>query len=149
MNRFDIHIQTLPKAEQLNTFKFMSFGFNPPVAVRSFQMLINIWLKCFLTPKGSDPTNLKYGTNFTRLLGSNVTPRDARDVIIIAIEDCNNQIKTIQARDTTLSITERLLSATLVEFSIDNTAPGINAKVELKNVANQRLLLNLPDFATV
>jgi hypothetical protein len=127
----------------------MSFGYNPPVGVRGLQMLVNIWLKCFLTPKGSDPVNLSYGTDFTRLIGSNVTPEDARDVVLLAIQDCNAQIKAFQAKDTSLTATERLATCVLIEYTIDNTAPGFTAKVDLKNVANERLVVNLPAGATI
>ena len=112
-------------------------------------MLINMWLKCFLTPRGSDPINLNYGTDFTKLIGSNVRPEDARDIVILAITDCNNQINTFQARDTTLTFTERLGSCKLVNFTVDESGPGFTAYVEMKNQANERLILNLPNLATV
>lgn len=146
---YDLHFQTLPQAEQRDTFKFMSFGFEATLGVKGFQMLINIWLKCYLTPRGSDPSNLKYGTDFTKLIGSNVRPLDARDVVAVAIEDCNRQILAIQAIDTTLTATERLASCKLVQFVVDESAPGFTATVEIKNQANERLILNLPDLATV
>lgn len=146
---YDLHFQTLPQAEQRDTFKFMSFGFEATLGVKGFQMLINIWLKCYLTPRGSDPSNLKYGTDFTKLIGSNVRPLDARDVVVVAIEDCNRQILAIQAIDTTLTATERLANCKLVQFVVDESAPGFTATVEIKNQANERLILNLPDLATV
>jgi hypothetical protein len=146
---YDIHIQTLPEADQRKTFKFMSFGFESTLGVKGFQMLINMWLKCFLTPRGSAPINLKYGTDFTKLIGSNVSPLDARDVVQLAVDDCNRQLTAIQAIDTTLTATERLASCNLVQFVVDNSAPGFTATVEIKNQANERLVLNLPDLATV
>jgi hypothetical protein len=112
-------------------------------------MLINGWLKCFLTPKGSDPIDLRYGTDFTKLIGSNIRPIDARDIVVLAIEDCNNQLATFQAIDTTLTSTERLSSCKLIQFTVDNSAPGFTATVEIKNQASERLVLNLPDLATV
>jgi hypothetical protein len=149
MARFDIHIQTLPQAEQRSTFKFMSWGFTGSVAVKGLQMLVNDWLKCFLTPRGSDPIDLEYGTVFTGLIASNVRPQDARDITLLAIEQCNTQMVSFQKGDTTLTSSERLASAALINFVIDNSAPGFSATVELKNQAGEKLLFNLPAFATV
>jgi len=148
-HRFDVHIQALPAAEQRDTFKFMSFGYVGSVGVKGFQMLINIWLKCFLTPRGSDPFDLNYGTPFTSLVASNVTPQDARDVVILAIDQCNAQVVAFQKADTTLTATERLASGVLTNFVIDNSGPGFSATVELKNQAGERLAFNLPIYATV
>ena len=147
-NRFDIHIQALPQAEQKSTFKFMSWGFVGSIGVKGLQMLINDWLKCFLTPRGSDPVDLAYGTVFTNLIASNVPVQDARDVTLLAIEQCNSQIAAFQKGDTTLTSSERLGSATLTGFVIDNSAPGFSATVELRNQARERLAFNLPAFAT-
>lgn len=147
--RYDIHIQTLPRAQQQATFKFMSFGFDSTLGVKGFQMLINVWLKCFLTPRGSDPSNLRYGTDFTKLIGSNISPQDARDVVVLSIQDCNKQITTIQSVDNTLTASEKLANCVLTSYVIDKSAPGFTATVEIRNFANERLVLNLPNLATV
>lgn len=144
MPRFDIHFQALTEQEQIDTFKFVSFGYNPAIAVKGFQMLINHWLKCFLTPRGSDPSDLLYGTDFTKLIGSNVSLSDGRDVTAVAIDQCNEQIFAFQANDLTLTATERLASAELTNYVEDASAPGFHAYVELKNQANERLVLNIP-----
>ncbi len=146
--RYDVHFQTLPQAEQRDTFKFMSFGFVGSLGVKGLQQLINIWLKCFLTPRGSDPTDLAYGTVWTGLVASTMRPQDARDVTLLAIEQCNSQLVAFQKGDTTLTPSERLASATLISFIIDNSAPGFSASVELRNQAGERLALNLPVFGT-
>lgn len=145
--RFDIHVQALPAAEQVSTFKFMSFGYNPTVAVKGFQMLINQWLMLLLTPVGGDPTDPDRGTKFPGLAGSNLDVADARDVVVLAIDQCNDQIATLQRSDSTLTASERLASAELINFVEKPSDPGFEATVELKNQANERLRFNLPDFA--
>jgi len=146
-NRFDIHIQTLPQAEQKNTFKFMSFGFNSTVGVKGFQMLINCWLKCFLTTRGSDPADLAYGTDFPNLMGSSIPLNDARDVVFLSIEQCNAKILEFQRNDVTLTESERLATAKLIDFIPDPSAPGFQAYVEIQNQAKERLTLNLPSLS--
>lgn len=144
MPKFDIHFQALLEAEQRDTFKFVGFTYNPALGVKGFQMLINHWVKCMLTSRGSDPTNLSYGTNFVKLVGSNLSIADARDVTAVSIDQCNEQIQSNQKDDSTLTETERLASAEITNFVENPTAPGFQVYVEIKNQANERLVLNLP-----
>lgn len=148
-DRFDIHVQLLPEADQKDTFKFMSFGYTSTLGIKGFQYLINTWLRILLTPKGSDPRDLKAGTQFTNLIGSGVSMADSRDVAVLAIDQCNEQLLTFQQEDTTLTATERLASAQIIDFIEKPDAPGFDIYVEIKNEANERLVLNLPDFADV
>lgn len=145
--RFDIHFQALTVEEQIATYKFVSFGFSPTIAVKGFQMLLNQWIKCFLTPRGSDPTDLDYGTDFTKLVGSNLDLSDARDVTAISVSTCNEYVKRIQINDQSLTGSERLASAEIVRFTETPDAPGFDVYVEIKNQANERLVLNLPGTA--
>lgn len=146
--RFDIHIQTLPEADQRSTFKFMSFGFVDTVGVKGFQMLLNQWLKCFLTRRGTDPTALDYGTNFSALIASEVPLSDARDVVVLSIDQCNEQVQVFNRRDVTLTPSERLASGQLINFVEKPSDPGFEAYIEIKNQANERLTFNLPSVST-
>lgn len=147
MPRFDIHFQALTAQEQADTFKFVGFTYNPAIGVSGFQMLINHWLKCFLTPRGTDPTDASYGTEFTNLVGSNVAVADAQDVVRIAIDECNTQVAAFQTNDTTLVPRERLASAVLTRFIPQPSAPGFDVYVELRNQAGERLTVNVPAAA--
>lgn len=148
-NRFDIHVQLLPEADQKDTFKFMSFGYTKTLGIKGFQYLINTWLRILLTPKGSDPRDLASGTTFTNLIGSGLTMADARDVAVLAIDQCNEQVTAFQKDDTALTATERLASVQIIDFFEKPDAPGFDIYVEIKNEANERLVLNLPDFADI
>jgi hypothetical protein len=142
--KFDIHFQALSEEDQRSTFKFVTFGHNPAIGIKGFQMLINQWLKCFLTPRGSDPSDLLYGTDFTKLVGSNVPTMDARDISAIAIDECNTQVFSFQENDTTLTATERLASAEIVNFVEQPDVAGFSIYIELKNQANERATVALP-----
>ena len=147
--RYDIHLQTLPEVDQRDTFKFMSFGFQETLGVVGFQMLINQWLKHMLTPRGSDPTNLSYGTDFAKAMGSNLDVAEAQDLTLLSISNTNEYLTAVHRLDNTLTSSERLGSATLVDFLVDNTAPGFTARVEIINQARERLTLNLSNGADV
>ena len=100
-----------------------------------------------MTPKGSDPTEPEYGTEFTRLIGTNITNmQDLRDVVVLAIEDCNTQIQAIQ-RKTQPATDEALLTAVLTQFQADGE-DGFTALVTIRSLANKELTIRLPDLAT-
>lgn len=147
--RYDIHIQTLPEAEQRDTFKFMSFGYQETLGIVGFQMLINTWLKHLLTPRGTDATNIEYGSDFPGMMGSNLNVEDAQDVTLLSIEQTNDYVRRVQRIDNTLTSSERLASANLIDFLVDETAPGFTASIEIVNQAQERLILNLPTGANV
>jgi hypothetical protein len=145
---FDLHIQPLSIDEQLSTNKLVGFGFTSTVGVKGFQMLINMWLHCFLTAKGSDPANLNYGTTFAILPGSNIDLEDAQDIVNLAVQQCNQQITRIQSNDRTLTSSERLASAKIVNFVEAPSLPGFELYVEIKNASQERLVFNLPALRT-
>jgi hypothetical protein len=142
--KFDIHFQVLPEAEQRETSTLVSFGTTSSLGVKGFQMLINQWVKCLLTPRGSDPTDLAYGTDFTKLVGSNISIADSRDVVAVAVDQCNEQLFSFQDNDPTLTPSERLASAEIIEFIEYPEEPGFRVRVELKNQAQERLAVSVP-----
>lgn len=113
MATYDIHYQLLPIEEQKATAgKLFSFGFTAAVAVSGQQKMVNRWLKCFLTPKYSDPVDRLYGTAFSDLLGSNVNDTEFSDTVLLAVEDCNNQMRRMD-RSGALTAEERLSNGNL------------------------------------
>ncbi len=147
MPRYDLHIQATTRDEQLEQRGIFTFGYADTLAVRGFQMLINLWLKIFFTRRGSDPTNLERGTTYTNLIGSNVSLEDAEDIIRISLTQCNAQVRAIQAGDTTLLPRERLSDAHLLRYTADPSGPGFEVYIEILNQAGDKLQVNIPDFA--
>jgi hypothetical protein len=147
MPRYDLHIQAMTREEQLEQRSIFTLGYADSLAVRGFQLLINIWMKVLFTRRGSDPTNLERGTAYVNLIGSNTTLDEAEDLLRISIDQCNEQVRAIQAGDTTLLPRERLLEAKLVRYTADPSGPGFDAYVEILNQAGERLQVNIPAFA--
>ncbi len=143
-NKFDIYFQVLSALEQQTTFKFITFGPKSTIGVKGFPQLINKWLKCFLTSKGSDATDLNYGTVFPTLIGSNVSLPDARDVSDLSVQQCNALILTMQSGDLTLTSSERLNSAKVISFVEKPELPGFDLFIEIKNQAQELLIFSLP-----
>lgn len=147
MPRYDLYFQPMTVEQQTSTLKLMELGYNPALAVKGFQMLINMWAKTFLTRKGSDPTNLDRGTAYPNLFGSNVTLAEAEDIVRTAIDDCNQQVTGMQRNDATLTPAERLADARLLKYATDESLPGFDAYVEIRNQAGERLSVLLPDLS--
>jgi hypothetical protein len=142
MAKYDLHIQAV-KEEELEGFRFFTRGFNRTVAVRGLNKLMNLWTKVFLTPKGSDPTNLERGTNFAKLMGSNITgDQDVRDVVLLSISECNKQIAEIQ-RTRPPDDDETLRTAVLLSFETPTT-DGIRVWIGISNVKNEEATVLVP-----
>jgi hypothetical protein len=145
MPTYDIYLQGKTE-EHLTGFASLTFGFTRTVAVRGPYKLAVQWLKRFLTQKGSDPLRPDDGTNFPSLIGSNISSMaDIRDVLLLAIQDCNEQIFNLQSQAPP-DLDEQLLNATLDRFET-NTADGFDAWVALSNAAGQTMTIRLQDFA--
>lgn len=143
---FDLYFQA-KEQENISGFKFFTSGFNRSIGVSGFWKLILQWLKRFMTTKGSDPTRPEEGTEFPNLIGSNiVSMTDVRDIVLLAIEDCNTQMLTVQ-QQTQPAPDELLLTAVLTKFDVLG-ADGFEAWVTISNTANTELTIKLPQFAT-
>jgi hypothetical protein len=143
---YDIHFQLVPPGEQ-DGGKLYTFGYVSAVGVKGPQKLINRWLKCFTTPKGSDPFDPESGTGFSNLIGSNISnDQDFVDAMALCIEDCNAQMLAMDRRNFPPD-NERLLSATLAKTTALGD-DGFAAYVNIRNVAGETYAVLLPTIAT-
>lgn len=140
---FDINIQIVSAAEYTG-MAFYSFGQKRSLGVRGLQKLVNIFAKFLLTPVGSDPIDLTYGTNLTSLIGGNVALDDAREILDIAIEATVAAIQGFQSGQTTVPDDERLATASVTAYISIPDGPGFAAQILITNVAGQSLNFILP-----
>jgi len=141
-SKYDFHFEGKLPATVVN-FKFFTSGYKRTVAVRGLQKLINQWFLLFFTTKGSDPLNLTRGTDFPLLIGSNiVTLTDVRDVVLLAIQQCNTQLRTLQ-QESFPDQDELLGSATLVKFQATGR-DGFDAWITIKNAKQEAATVALP-----
>ena len=142
---YDIHYQILPLAEQTSE-RVYGFGFVSAVGVRGPQKLINRWVKCFMTSQGSDPYAPTYGTGFPDLIGSNIqSTADIIDVVSLAIQDCNEQIRAFETPNLTPT-DERLGSATILQILEDGG--GFQLWIGITNAAGLQTPVLLPSTST-
>lgn len=143
---YDIHYQILP-IEQQTSERVFGFGFVSAVGVRGPQKLINRWLKCFMTPQGSDPFSPAYGTSFPDLIGSNIqSTSDVIDVVSLAIQDCNEQIRAFETTNLTPT-EERLGSATILQI-LEDGDDGFQIWIGITNAAGLQTPVLLPSTST-
>ena len=139
---YDIHFQILP-ADQQTSERVYGFGYTSAVGVRGPQKLINRWLKCFMTPQGSDPFSPTYGTGFTDLIGSNIqSTSDVIDVVSLAMQECNEQIREFETTNST-PLDERLASATILQI-LEDGDDGFQIWVGITNAAGLQTPVLLP-----
>lgn len=148
MTKYDIHFQQISKKDQLELVdgKVFTFGFKSAVGVSGPQKMVNRWVKCLLTSKGSDVMSANYGTGFNSLIGSNITSKnDLADALTLFIEDCNSQMRSHDWTNFPPD-DERFDSANLVKLTI--TDGGFEAVVLLRNVLGRQVQVNLPEVST-
>lgn len=140
---FDIHFQLFNQGEGSGQGKLFSFGFISAIGVKGPQKLVNRWIKCLFTPKGTDAFVKTYGTGFGDLVGSNIGGiQDVQDAASLFIDDCSDQIRA-QDRLNGLPDDERLKSATITNI-VPRAEDGFDITVELRNVAGASLTFLLP-----
>jgi hypothetical protein len=143
---YDINIQIVPAVDFTGT-AFYSFGQTRSLGVRGIQKLVNIFAKYLLTPVGSDPTDLTYGTLLTSLIGSNVVLADAQEILDLAVSETVAAIQGYQSVQSGVPDDERLATASVVDYILVEEGPGFAAQVLITNVANQGLQIVLPTLA--
>lgn len=140
---YDVNIQIVP-AERYDGMGFYSFGQTRSLGVRGLQKLINMFAKYLLTPIGTDPCDLSYGTNLTNLIGSNVVLSDAREVLDIAVDATVTAIQSYQTAKGSVPADERLSSASVTDYIEIPEGPGFAAQILITNVAGEQLQMVLP-----
>ncbi len=144
--RYDVHFQLLPSADQLSERVF-GFGYVSAVGVRGPQKLINRWVKCLMTPQGSDPFDPKYGTGFSKLIGSNIINiTDVMDAVALFIEECSAQVRAAEKAAFT-PVDERLQSAAILRI-VETGADGFEIWIGITNAAGQQTPVLLPATST-
>ena len=148
MATYDIHFQIVPEAEQVaSNGRLFTFGFTSAVGVKGPQKLINRWMKCLFTLKGTDLLDKAYGTGFHEIIGSNISrQQDFIDAMTLFIDDCNSQIIAFDLAQFPPD-NERLGSAILTSV-VPRGADGYDVYVAIKNVAGELLTALIPTGST-
>jgi len=148
MATYDMHFQLVPSEEQVSANgRVFTFGFTSAVGVKGPQKLINRWMKCLFTLKGTDLLDKAYGTGFPEIIGSNVSRlSDFTDAMTLFIDDCNSQIKAFDLAQ--FPPDDERLDTAIITSIVPRGADGYDTYVSIKNVAGTVLTALVPTGPT-
>jgi hypothetical protein len=132
--KYDVHIETLNE-DQVAGVKFLTFGdYKKSLGVKGFQKMVNRFIKCLMTPLGTDLSDKEYGTILADSLGNNVDPGAAYSLVAQSVVAAENKI---QEYDTLYEFPddERLGSVQVDNVVTDPSSFGVLITLRLRNVA--------------
>jgi hypothetical protein len=140
---FDIHYEAASTPKGL---RIITFGAYPTVlGVEGAQKMVNRFVKCFLTPRGSDVSDLDYGTQLAGVIGGTV---DFSMVYAYAVAAVNDTTQKIQEYDTLSELPddERLAGAGIEEVQVRSADRSVTLRLRLTNVAGSSVAFLLPEL---
>ena len=147
MATYDLYIEPAPIVDQKYGLGLMGMGYTRSVGVRGPYKMVVQWAKRFLTPVGSDPADLTAGTEFPNLIGANISDiEDIRDVVLLAIQECDEQMRSAQSQQPQLDDDEVLQSSVLTSFEAVG-ADGFTAWVDIHNILGTAITVRLPQHS--
>ena len=144
---YDIHIEGVPQ-DQIRNEKFLWFGDfenKRTIAVQGIQKLVDRFLKCILTPAGTDISDPDYGTQLTSLFLGNIDSAGLRQMVTLAVIQAEEQIRKYDVINGAPE-DERLSSAVVETFDPNTTGDGFEMTVLLKNVAGTTVRMLVPSL---
>jgi len=142
---YDIHIEGVPEDEVINE-KFLWFGEfedKDMLAVQGVQKMVDRYLKCLMTPAGTDISDPDYGTAMMSAFLGNLDPASIRQMVTLAVVQAEERIRRYDVINGAPE-DERLSSAVLESLEVDNTSVGFEMTVLLQNAAGTTVRVQLP-----
>ena len=145
---FDIHIEGVPEGEVKGT-RFLTFGnYERTLAVQGVQKMVNRYLKCLCTPKGTDISDSEYGTDLMNMFLGNVDKRSLQQLVSLAVRDAESRIQQYDV-DNGAPIDERLANVTIEGIEEDTTNIGFDLTLVLGNIAGTKVRVLVPSIPTM
>ena len=142
---YDIHIEGVPE-DQVRHQKFLWFGDyedKDVLAVQGIQKMVDRFLKCILTPAGTDISDRDYGTQLTNLFLGSLDSASTRQMVTLAVIQAEEQIRKYDVINGAPE-DERLVSAVIETLDIDETNHGVELTVLLQNAAGTTVRVLIP-----
>ena len=140
---YDILLFGFPEGYPTSKLNF-EFG-ETPRRISGLEKVVQTFVKCLLTPKGSDPIRPSYGTNFQDFfMYSNVgtyDPAEAKSAIAACIDEATEQAKYI-LNSTKYSKESQLDSVQLI--TVTQGAEDTYIKMRVLSKAGQYAPIQLP-----
>lgn len=141
---YDIHIEGVP-VDSVHGSKGLWFGNYPlHVGVQGIQKIVDQFIKCFLTPMGSDLTDKEYGTQVAAAFGNSIGSNTLAQLVHMSVQQAVTTLQRYAALYDT-SDTERLVSAAVERLEVTSAGDGFDVYVRLKNAAGTTVLVLVSD----
>lgn len=140
--KYDIHLESVTPSK-VQGIKCLSFGDYPRVVgVSGIYKMVNRFVKCLMTPLGSDLSDLNYGTQLMASFLGNV---DTKNIFPLVAQGVAAAQDTIIAYDSAAGLPddERLASADVQDISVDPTNTGVVFTVVLSNIAGTKTQIQI------
>lgn len=132
--KYDVHIESIPPNEAQGP-QCLTFGdYKRVIGVAGVQKMVNRFMKCLLTPQGSDVSDSEYGTPLATSFMGNVNPKDIFSMASHAVALAEQKIQEYDSIEG-LPDNERLAAAEIENIYVDESGPGVVLVVRLSNVS--------------
>lgn len=143
MATYDLHFESVAEGQNRG-FEFLTFGdYTRHQGIKGPQKMVNRFLKCLLTPVGSDYTDQNYGTSLMDGWGGNVDHNDLYELITTSVRDAEETVRAYDIENFAPT-DERLASVTIEEITIETAGDGFTFVITVTNVAGQGLTVLVP-----
>ena len=142
MATFDVHFEGLP-IDQILGGRSLTFGdYTRPVGIKGVQKMVNRFIKCMLTPLGSDLSDPEYGTALAASLIGNIDSSTLYSLATRAVATAEQKIRSYDS-EYDIPDDERLASVEIDNIAIDREAPGVVIYLLLRNAAGTTVAAQL------
>lgn len=139
---YDIHLEGL--RESANKTDVLTFGpYAKPLAVRGIHKMASRFLKCFMTPKGSDPSDPEYGTTLVASFNASINAGDLHALATQAVQEVYEKLVEYDS-EYLMDSDERLFSADLKNIIVDEPNAGVELTVSIRSMDGTVALFTFP-----
>jgi hypothetical protein len=136
-----VGIQVFSSVNVTKTSSALSFELIKPLRqVEGIERLVQSWMIVFFTSPGSDVFDLKSGGGVRSIIGKNTNTKGkgVSADLALAIERTQSELLRLQAQNSKIPLSEKLLSATLNAMNYDDRTTTLSATVGLKNMLGEQ-----------
>lgn len=142
MSGFDVYLQMF---QATGEYKPIGFGTRASVAVRGGTKLVQRFVKCLLTKKGSNSLDPEQGTDFPDLINSNITDTGSLEATVLqALADAEAQVKEAYAG---LPNEPQPSKFNLLALAFDRATGYLDVRVELTTADGATIGFAIPSAA--
>lgn len=144
-DKFDIHIEGLP-LDKATSIRSITFGSYPRcLGVRGPQKMVDRFLKCLMTPIGSDLSDPDYGTPLAAAMLHSTSPDALRTLATRSVAAAEEKIREY---DSTYGLPERerLSAVKIRQIHVDDEGQGVVLELTLENAAGEAVSVLLPQI---